>query len=101
MPTIEILGIYRPRITPELFREQDEAYGDEVETKKHFAGLVLIEVILEDIDEKFDFIDFDQTDAAGKSFDQVAYDEALLNSDGAELLKRGFLELTGRGPFRC
>jgi hypothetical protein len=101
MTTIEILGIYRPRITPEIFYLQNETYDDEVETKRHFSGLVLVEVRIDQIDERFDFGDFHQTDFAGKSFDQVAYDEALLNDEGTKVLTRGLLKLSGSGPFRC
>jgi hypothetical protein len=97
-PTLEILGIYHPPITIETFAAQCELYGDENDTRLHFAMLVLIEALVHGLSQlKLD--DFEQENPDyGK---QTAYDGALLSRDGNSVIERGNGSVSGEPPLRC
>jgi hypothetical protein len=96
-PSTEVLGTYRvdvdDRLLDEAFelkygglklsrREKKEALRS---IREELAGVVLVEVIVRDRDERFDVADFQQ---AGS--DQAPYDEAFLSEDGSRVVSRSF-----------
>jgi hypothetical protein len=99
-PRLKILGVFRPTITEELFAEQNEMYGDVAATQEHFAGLVLIEAVIDGIDERIDAM-IDLTQETPKGGQQAAYSEALLSPDGETVLKRQIGCVKGKPPLRC
>jgi hypothetical protein len=96
MANIEVLGVYKLEVTNEVFQAQLPMYGDEEQCRDHFSFVVLIEVIVTDIDERFDIGHFRQPRLV-KGSEQVAYDEALLSLDGEEVIARDIFCLRGRG----
>jgi hypothetical protein len=46
-PSILILGVYKPNIPADVYKEQWEVTGSEEQTNAHFKGLVLIEAVVE------------------------------------------------------
>lgn len=102
-PEIEILGVYRLEVTKEVFQAQLPMYGDEDQCREHFSSVVLIELLVRDVDSRFDVGDFTQPNPKYPfNSPQVAYDEALLSLDGEELLERQILcvQKRGAGPLR-
>ena len=95
---LEILGVYRPFVTAALFEAQKKLYEDEDETRLHFDRLVLIEAIVHGSrDLKGD--DFCQeTPDYGT---QSSYGEALLSSDGDQVIVREKGCICGTPPLRC
>ena len=88
---LSIIGIYRPQISAETWREQLQVTDDEAYTKEHFDKLVLIEAIVDGLAEPFDMGKFGQMQAEfpdDLKRMQVGYDEGLLSSDGETLIQR-------------
>ena len=46
-PKLTVVGVYRPQISQEVWKEQWKVTEDDEETREHFASLVLIEAIVE------------------------------------------------------
>jgi hypothetical protein len=44
-PTLTVIGVYRPLISEETWREQWQVTEDDNATREHFDGLVLIEAV--------------------------------------------------------
>jgi hypothetical protein len=102
-PSLTILGVYRPRISRETWREQWQVTEDDAETKDHFDSLVLIEGVVDGLSEPMDMGKFGQMrldfpDDTSRMM--VGYDEALLSSDGEELIQRDMDCVHGTGPLR-
>jgi len=102
-PKLTILGVYKPVISEEAWKEQREIAGDDAITRDHFARLVLIEAIADGLTEPFLMGEFgqmqpDHPDDPG--WMQVGYDEGLLSSDGETLIARGIESVRGTGPLR-
>jgi hypothetical protein len=101
-PSIEILGVYRPSIPEETYREQWQVTASDEDTKEHFDQLVLIEAIVHNPDGRFTMMEFRQqptwTDDPKSSL--VAYDEALLSADGELLIERTMDCVHGTGSLR-
>lgn len=101
-PSIEILGVYKPHISVEAYREQWEITGSDEDTKEHFNGLVLIEAFVHNADDQFDISQIGQQPSHSddpNSF-MVPYDEALLSSDGETLIQREMDCVHGTGSLR-
>ncbi|MEP7353004.1 MAG: hypothetical protein ABI824_07200 [Acidobacteriota bacterium] len=89
-PTIETQGIYKLEPTTELYEAQFAQMGNHDQCRDHFSSLVLIEVIVRNIDDRFSIGDFAQAHGEKSlSNTQVAWDEALLTEDGQQLTARG------------
>jgi hypothetical protein len=100
-PSITILGVYKPDIPANVYREQRESMGSDERTKAHFEGLVLIEALIDGIDDRFKMSEMGQPDPLGDySNFQCAYDEALLSSDGETVVERDMDCIKGEGPLR-
>jgi len=102
-PQLTILGIYRPVVSAETWQEQFEVTEDKDETTEHFAKLVLIEALVENLDEPFDMAKFGQMSAEAPDDPQrmqVGYDECLLSSDGESLVERNMDCVHGSGSLR-
>lgn len=100
---LTVLGVYRPRIGFWTFRKQLRVTGDRARTRKHFAGLVLIEAIASGLNEPFDMRKFGQIVPAFDSYPegmQVGYDEGLLSPDGEALIERNMKCLRRTGTLR-
>jgi len=100
---LSIIGIYRPQISAETWREQLQVTDDEAYTREHFDKLVLIETIVDGLDEPFDMGKFGQMQAEfpdDLKRMQVGYDEGLLPSDGETLIQRDMNCIHGTGPLR-
>ena len=101
--TLTILGVYRPEIDPETWREQWAVTGDDDATREHFATLVLIEAVIGGLTDKFDMGKFGQLQPATGQYPshmQVGYDEGLLPKDGETLIDRRMDCIHGSGPLR-
>jgi hypothetical protein len=100
---LSIIGIYRPQISAETWREQLKITDDEAYTREHFDKLVLIEAIVDGLDEPFDMGKLGQMQAEfpdDLKRMQVGYDEGLLSSDGETLILRDMNCIHGSGPLR-
>ena len=102
-PHLTILGVYRPVISAETWQEQWNVTADDEETQEHFAHLVLIEAISENVTERFDMWVFGQMllqfpDDPSRMM--VGYDEGLLSADGEQLIQRGMDCVKGTSPLR-
>jgi hypothetical protein len=88
-PLISPIGVYKVPITKRLFRQAlKEKYGepsamfpgDAIQAEKHLQeeldGVVLIELLATNVDERYSAMDFGQPDS-----DQAAYDETYLALD--------------------
>jgi hypothetical protein len=96
-PRIEVLGTYRLDADPQVVDGAFELkYGglqlstaDAEEARRRvveeLSGIVLVELLVHDRDERFDLGEFHQVGSG-----QVAYDEVFLTADGASVLSRGF-----------
>jgi hypothetical protein len=102
-PTLTILGVYRPRISPETWQEQWQVTADDQETREHFADLVLIEGVVEHLTEPFELGSFGQMSLAFPDDPMrfmCGYDEGLLSADGETLIDRGMDSVHGSGALR-
>ena len=102
-PSLTILGVYRPEIDLETWREQWAVTRDDDATCEHFRTLVLIEAVVDGITDKFDLCKFGQLQPATERYPshmQVAYDEGLLSGDGETLIDRRINCVHGSGPLR-
>ena len=102
-PTLTVIGVSRPLISEETWREQWEVTEDDNATREHFDGLVLIEAVAEGLNDPFDFSKFgqmhpDRPDDPDSML--VGYDEGLLSSDGETLIQREMDCVRGTGPLR-
>jgi hypothetical protein len=91
-PNLTVIGVYRPVINDETWREQWQVTEDDQATREHFENLVLIEAIVEGISGSFDFGKFGQMHRDHPDdprYMQVGYDEGLLSADGEKLIQRG------------
>ncbi|MGA1870904.1 MAG: hypothetical protein ACMUJM_20400 [bacterium] len=94
---IEIIGIYQVPYTDELYRKAYQIKYEGISIpfwkkgkikkalKEELSSIVLIEVFVKNPDNNFDVGDFGQP-----GIDQAPYEEVFLNSDGTELISRGF-----------
>lgn len=101
-PSIEILGVYKPHISEETYREQWQVTESDKETEEHFDGLMLIEALVHNVDDQFDMSKIGQQPPHSddpNSF-MVPYDEALLSSDGETLIQREMDCVHGTGTLR-
>lgn len=101
--TLKILGVYRPHISSDTWKEQWAITGDNEQTQAHFAALVIIEAIVEGLDGAFQMIKFGQMDSkfpTDPDHMQVGYDEALLSADGEVVVDRRIDCVYGTGPLR-
>ena len=102
-PTLTVIGVYRPLISKETWREQWQVTEDDDATREHFDGLVLIEAVAEELSGPFDFSKFGQMHPDhpdDPNHMQVGYDEGLLSSDGETLIQRKMDCVQGTGPLR-
>ena len=100
-PVLRILGVYKPYIPDETYREQWQMTESDEETREHFEGLVLIEAVVDGIESDLQLIEMGQTFRSGdyETF-MCAYDEALLSPDGDTLIERGMDCVPGTGTLR-
>jgi hypothetical protein len=95
-PTIRVLGVYRLRVTEELFQEQHsilypESLGvsrelSEREIREQLASVALVEALVLDRDSRFSMNDFEQAQiSVPPGHRQVAWAEAYLSLDGTSL----------------
>jgi hypothetical protein len=102
-PSLKVIGVYRPVIGAEMWREQFQVTGDEQATREHFEKLVLIEAVVEGLTGRFDFRKFGQMLSGYRNYPdtmQVGYDEGLLSADGETLIQRRMHCVQGAGPLR-
>lgn len=102
-PKLTVLGVYKPQISEETWREQWQVTVDDDETRAHFDSLVLIEAVVEWLTEPFDMGQFGQmrTDFPDDpNRMMVGYDEGLLSSDGETLVQRKMDCVRGTGALR-
>jgi hypothetical protein len=102
-PKLTILGVYRPQISAETWQEQWQVTGDDARTQEHFAGLVLIEALIEGLTGRFNMSKFGQILHGYRNYRsdmQVGYDEGLLSSDGETLIDRRMNCMDGTGILR-
>jgi hypothetical protein len=102
-PKLNVLGVYRPKISPETWQDQFEVTGEKAYTSEHFDKLALIEATVEGLDEPFDMGEFGQMQAEFPDDSkrmQVGYDEGLLSSDGETLIQRKMDCVQGTGQLR-
>ncbi len=102
-PLLTVLGVYRPVISEETWREQWQVTDDDEATREHFRTLVLIEAVVEGLSGAFDFSKFGQMQPdhpEDPRYMQVGYDEGLLSSDGEMLIQRRMGCVQGTGPVR-
>jgi len=81
-PSLKVIGVYRPVISADAWREQFQVTGDEQATREHFEKLVLIEAVVEGLTGRFDFSKFGQVLSSYRNYPdnmQVGYDEGLLS----------------------
>src|ERR1700745_2585241 len=98
-----ILGVYRPPISAETWKQQWEITEDEDKTREHFDGLMLIEAVVEGLVEPFDMCAFGEMSLDFPNDPNrmlVGYDEGLLSSVGETLIQRGFVCVQGTWPLR-
>lgn len=87
---IEIVGVYRLRVTDELVTAMCEFLGEDQrrDAIDHLESTVLIEVAVE-VDGPLDVGGFVQTiPGQHRGLAQAAYDEVYLSADGAKRLNR-------------
>ena len=100
-PTLQVLGVFRVPIMEEELRNQlypfffsDSALQDRDRRVNEYirdcVPLVVFELQLNDLDERFSFDDFTQPvpDRPRNQW-QAGYDEAILSPDGSLVLARG------------
>ena len=102
-PRLTVLGVYRPQISKKTWRKQWKVTANDDRTREHFAGLVLIEAIVDELAGPFEMGRFGQMQAEfpnDPSYMQVGYDEGLLSADGETLIRREMDSVRGSGPLR-
>jgi len=102
-PSLKVVGVYRPVISAETWREQLRVTGDQQATREHFEKLVLIEAVVDGLTGHFDFSKFGQELSGYLDYPdnmQVGYDEGLLSADGESLIQRKMHCVQGTGPLR-
>jgi len=102
-PKLTILGVYKPHISIETWQKQWAVTADDDHTRDHFARLVLIEALVENLDEPFDMGELGQMQLEFPDDPkrmQVGYDEGLLSMDGEVLIERDMNCVKGSGPLR-
>ena len=102
-PTLTILGVYRPQISPETWKEQWAVTEDDNDTQEHFDGLVLIEAVVEGLTEPIDLGKLGQMSLAFPDDPMrmmCGYDEGLLSTDGETLIERDTDCVNGSGALR-
>jgi hypothetical protein len=102
-PKLTVLGVYRPQISSETWKEQWHVTEDDKETQEHFDSLVLIEAVVDDLGEPFDMSRLGQINLAFRDDAaqmMVGYDEGLLSSDGETLIERRMDCIEGSGALR-
>jgi hypothetical protein len=101
-PSIIVLGVYKPDIPADVYQEEWKVTGSDERTKAHFKNLVLIEAVVEQVDERFKMSEMGQPYILGNYPDhfQCAYDEALISSDGKNVIERSMRCVKGEGPMR-
>ena len=102
-PSLKVIGVYRPVISDEMWREQLPVTGDEQTTREHFEKLALIEAVVEGLAGRFDFSKFGQMLSGYRNYPdnmQVGYDERLLSTDGEMLIERRMHCVQGTGLLR-
>lgn len=98
---LQVLGVYRLDVTPEVFAEQLPMYGDETQCWDHFSSVVLIEAIGESDEERFPLSGITQPNPAyPHGAAQAVWDEGLLSADGTVLLARKISCVRGSGRLR-
>ncbi len=88
-PSLKVIGVYRPTISAETWREQFQVTGDEKATREYFERLVLIEAVAEGLMGSLDFAKLGQVLSGYRNFPdnmQVGCDEGLLSADGRTAL---------------
>src|SRR5690349_18740119 len=102
-PRLTVLGVFRPTISTETWKEQWEITADDEYTREHFDRLVLIEALVEGLSGRFDMTKFGQMDIHYPNDlrrMQVGYDEGLLSADGESLIQRRMKCVHGTGTLR-
>lgn len=102
-PKLTVIGVYRPQISAETWREQWDVTGDDDATREHFDKLVLIEAMVEGLAGPFDMVKFGQMQGDlpdDPRYMQVGYDEGLLSFDGETLIQRAMNCVRGTGALR-
>lgn len=105
-PKLTVLGVYRPQISAETWKEQWAVTENDDHTREHFDGLVLIEAVIDDPTEPFDIGRFGQMNLASRDVQRqmpCGYDEGLLSADGETLIERRMdcLDGSGRSASPC
>ena len=107
-PQVTLIGIYKPVIDAETWKEQAEIFGEEdteeqPETRDHFRKLVLVEGFAEGVIGPMDFGEFAHLpkDSEEKGYcAQVGYEEALLDESGSLVINQGLDKVEGTGKLR-
>jgi hypothetical protein len=100
---LTVIGVYRPAISKETWREQWQVTGKDEATREHFRRLVLIEATVDGLNEPFDLSKFGQMQPDHPDdprYMQCGYDEGLLSADGETLIQRRMNCVHGTGPLR-
>jgi hypothetical protein len=111
---IQVVGVYKLPVTPELVSVQaNELYGTvakltqqqrtqaEREAREQLESLVLIECLVSGADKRFDVGDFTQRQpGVDRSSWQAAYGEVFLSADGETRLDVQWGQLPKQDPFR-
>ena len=98
-----MLGVYRPTIGEETWREQWQVTEDDELTRDHFEKLVLIEAVVDGLDEPFNMNRLGQVQIVYPNDPnrmQVGQDEGLLSADGKTLIERETGCVQGACPLR-
>lgn len=111
-PSIEVLGVYRLPITKKLVKEQTDLLSptepnsierewDEVVYREQLEKTVLVEVMVNNRDERFDVGDFTQPqpDLPSSSW-QAAWAEVCLSEDGETIVSERWDAPPAEGTFR-
>jgi len=96
-PKIEVLGVYRPFIPPDLYE-----WGIEEKGPDYWDKLVLIEAAAHDSDGLVEMGRLGQHPLfiPDPTFFLCAYDEGLLSSDGESMIERDMGCVHGSGTLR-
>jgi hypothetical protein len=107
--SIKLLGVYTLVVGEDLLRKQTlELWGDspsaeqQAQVREQLGSVVLVEVLVEGIDEKFSARDFTQEDPSQPRGNwQAAWDISFLSADGETLLAKRLKSLpSGVTDFR-
>lgn len=109
MHCLEVLGVYRPQISAETWREQWTITANDDLTRAHFEKLVLIEAEVEGMTEPLKMGRLGQMQPKRPTYGggpvypshmQCGYDEGLLSLDGRALIERKMNCIHGTGRLR-